>query len=92
VRELVRRNFRRLEKIEVWSNPPDLRLALRAVIVDRLRAIITSGELHGTEDDGRIDLGVSVHDPVYIASWQKEWELLTRSDTSSKTLLRVNLA
>lgn len=91
VRDLVRKDFRRLEKIEVWTNPATLRLRFRAVIVDKVRALITSGSLHGSEDDKYLDLGVLLHDPAYIATWHKEWELLTRSGAGPEALVRVDL-
>jgi hypothetical protein len=91
VRDIVRANFRRLEKIEVWSNPPSLRLALRAVIVDKVRALVTSGELDGGEDDRFVTLGALLHDATYISAWHKEWDLLTRSGTGPAALVRVDL-
>jgi hypothetical protein len=91
VRDVVRSNFRRLEKIEAWSTPPTLRLALRAVIVDKVRALITSGALDGSEDDRALSLGVLLHDSTYIAAWHKEWELLSGSSTGSASLARVDL-
>ncbi|MFT3923654.1 MAG: hypothetical protein QM778_14075 [Myxococcales bacterium] len=90
VRDLVRRSFRRLEKIEVWTGAA-LRVGLRAVIVDKLRVLVTSGELQGSEDDHALSLGVLVQDPAYIAAWHKEWELLTRSDAGPSALLRLDL-
>jgi hypothetical protein len=92
-RELVRTNFRRLEKIEVWSNPPTVRLAFRALIVDKLRALVTSGDLEGGEDDKVFALGVLLHDPAYIAAWHQEWERLTTSaGAGPATLVRVDLS
>ena len=91
VRERVRREFRRLEKIEVWTNAATLRLAMRAVIVDRVRALVTSGSLQRAEDDKYLDLGVLLHDPAYIAAWHREWELLTRAAPGPQALVRVDL-
>ncbi len=90
VRALVCASFRRLEKIEVWSNPPALRLALRAVVVDRVRALITGGELDGEEEDRALSLGVLLQDAAYISAWHKEWELLIRSG-SPLAPVRVDL-
>jgi hypothetical protein len=92
VRELVRKEFRRTEKIEVWSNPATLRLSLRMVIVDKVRALVTSGSLHSSEDDKVLHLGVLLSDPAYIAAWHKEWDLLTRSGAGPEALVRVDLA
>jgi len=91
VSELVRKNFRRLEKIQAWTCVAPRRFAARVVIVDEVRALVTSGELHGSEEDQQLSLGVLVQDPAYIAAWHKEWELLTQTGASPAALERVDL-
>ncbi len=75
VREAIDRNFRHAFKLEAYV-PAEASLSMRALCVDGTSVLVTSGELHGSEDDAHIDLGVLVNDPAYIKALDEEWQRL----------------
>lgn len=56
-----------------------IKLAARVVVADGRRVLVTSGELVGSEDDGRIDVGAVLDDAAYAAALEAEWERLIKS-------------
>lgn len=86
VEAAIAQNFRHATKLEAWMSA-DYTLSMRALCVDASVALVTSGELHGVEDDARIELGVLLRDPAYIAALDAEWQRLL----GSSSVHRVNL-
>ncbi len=78
VRQAVAKDFRHALKLEAWVSA-SFGLSMRAVCVDGISALVTSGELHGSEDDTQIDLGVLLRDAAYIAALDEEWQRLVGS-------------
>jgi hypothetical protein len=78
LRAEVARHVRDLNKVELFVSK-GLSVRMRAVIVDGRRALVTSGELSATEEDGSLDLGVLLDDEAWVKAWEKEWELLVRT-------------
>jgi len=52
------------------------RLRARSVVIDRERVFVTSGDLQGAEDDGCIDLGVSINSGEIARAIEDEWTKL----------------
>jgi hypothetical protein len=55
-------------------------LRARAAVVDDSRALVTSGDLTGREEDGYIDVGVVLDDPSYVRALREEWERLIATE------------
>lgn len=51
-----------------------VRLRARAVVIDDRRALITSGDLTGSEDDATLDVGALVDDTMYVRALAEEWQ------------------
>jgi hypothetical protein len=55
------------------------RLRARVVVADGERALITSGELTGSEEDGFLDVGVLLQERAYVRALEEEWARLVAS-------------
>jgi hypothetical protein len=76
VRAFVRERLSKVdEKLSLFACS-GARLRARAVVIDAQRALITSGELGGSEEDGTIDVGVSLRDSAYVKALEDEWSKL----------------
>ncbi len=66
------------DEIEVFACA-EVALTGRAMVIDRERVLVTSGELDSTEDAGRLDLGVRLDDRAYATALHEEIERLIRA-------------
>lgn len=79
VRAFVRERLSSIDEKLTLFACSGARLRARAVIVDGQRVLVTSGELAGREEDGSVDVGVTVRDSAYAKALEDEWTKLLAS-------------
>ncbi len=72
LRELVARELRTCVGLELFV-AVGARLRARVALVDEERALVTSAELTGREEEGYIDIGVLLSDRAYVRALSEEW-------------------